>query len=222
MNKKKLTLQSGLSIIELLIVLVITAIIVTIAVTQFKSAKTDFDRQNITREFKINLERARFDSVKRHPSSPNDMSRVVLASPTSFTVILDQNRNGTVLNPNGTVEASDSRQFDFTNRSDAQIVVSNTLNYPVTIRFDHRGQIIAQDAGGVDINAVFTICSRGHCSGTNLNVNDLTVISVSPTGTISILPQGQTPGALPTPAISGTPPRINCQLMVANANVMCS
>lgn len=222
MNNKKLLSQQGVSVIELVIVLVVVAVLVTISLTQLRSAKADFERQNIVREFKIYLERARFDSIKRRPSSVNDMSRVILGSSSSFTAIFDRNRNGTVLNSDGTVEASDRHRVDFTDRSDTQIIVSDTLNYPVTIRFDHRGQIIAQDSAGNEVNAVFTICSRGHCSGDNRNVDDLTVIAVSPTGTIAILAEGQTPSTLPTPAVSGTPPRINCQVLVTNANVSCS
>jgi len=221
-GKKRLESQEGLSLIELLVVLVIAGILSSVAMTQLGGAKTDFERQNIAREFKIYLERARFDSVKRRPSSISDMSAVILGSSTSFTAIIDKNRNGTVLNADGTIESSDRHQVDFTDRSNAQIIVSDTLNYPVVIRFDHRGQIIAKDSSGNDVNPVFTICSRGNCSGSTLNVDDLTVISISPTGTIAILSEGQTPSALPTPVVSGTPPRINCQILIANSSVTCS
>ncbi len=222
MGNKNFSSERGLSVIELLIVLVVGAILVTVAITQFTSAKTDFQRQNIAREFKIYLERARFDSVKRRPANADDMSRIILSSPTSFTAVYDRNQNGTILNAGGTFEPGDRHQVDFTDRSTAQIMVSNTLNYPVTIRFDHRGQIVARDSAGNDIDAVFTICSRGNCSGGRRNTDDLTVIAVSPTGTIAVLAEGQTPGTLPTPAVSGTPPRINCQILVTNTNVACS
>jgi prepilin-type N-terminal cleavage/methylation domain-containing protein len=222
MDNKNFSFQRGLSLVELLIVLVVAAILTTVALTQLGSAKTDFQRQNIAREFKIYLERARFDSVKRRPANANDMSRVILSSSTSFTAIYDRNQNGTILASNGTIETADRHRVDFTDRSDAQILVSDTLNYPVTIRFDHRGQITAVDASGNEVTSVFTICSRGNCTGESRNVDDLTVISVSSTGTIAILPQGQTPSALPTPSISGTPPRINCQVFVTNSNTMCT
>ncbi len=222
MNDKKILSQKGASVIEVIIVLVVVSILVTISLAQLRTAKTDFERQNIVREFKIFLERARFDSIKRRPSNANDMSRVILGSSSSFTAIYDQNRNGTILNSDGTIEAGDRHRVDFTDRSDTQIIVSDTLNYPVTIRFDHRGQITSTDSLGNEVNAVFTICSRGHCSGVNRNEDDLTVIAVSPTGTIAILAEGQTPSTLPTPAVSGTPPRINCQVLVANSSVSCS
>lgn len=221
MDSKKFSFQRGLSILELLIVVAVALILGAVALTQLGNAKTDYQRQNIAREFKIYLERARFDSVKRRPANANDRSRVILASATSFTAIYDRNQNGKVLASNGSIETGDRHQVDFTDRSDAQILVSDTLNYPVTISFDHRGQIVAQDALGNDVNPVFTICSRGNCVGENRNVDDLTVISVSPTGTIAILPEGQMPSTLPTPSVSGTPPRINCSVFVTNANTAC-
>ena len=65
MTKQRRDRQAGVSLIEVLIVLVIVAVLVTIAIAQFSRPKEVFQRQNIAREFKVALERARFDSVKR-------------------------------------------------------------------------------------------------------------------------------------------------------------
>jgi hypothetical protein len=145
------------------------------------------------------------------------MSRVILNSPSSFTVISDLNKNGTILNSNGTIESTDIQQVDFTQRSSTQIIVSNTFNYPITILFNQRGQITAKDNLGNDVNPVFTICSS-NCSDTSQNNTNSTVISVSTTGTVAVLQNGQSASALPTPVITSSPPQFNCYALLTNAN----
>lgn len=216
MREKKLNPQSGVSIIEVLIVVVVLAILTTLAIMQLGRSKIDFQRQRIAREFKVYLERARFDSVKRRAAVSSDMSRVILNSATSFTVVADFNQNGTLLNADGNVETGDRRVIDFTDRSEAQIVVSNTLNYPVTILYNQRGHITATDGLNNTINPVFTICSN-NCSGTS---QETTVISISTTGTVAVLKSGEAPGALPTPSpVSTATPQYNCYVLV-NSNVL--
>ena len=214
MKEKRIKLQSGFSIVELLIVLTMVVILSTLAVLQFRSSKTDFERQNITHEFKVYLERARFDSVKRRAVAANQMSRVVLNSSSSFTAALD-------FDGNGTLDTTDVRQVDFTQRSSTQIRVSDTLNYPVTVLFDQRGHITAPDTSGNAVDPVFTICSK-NCTGTVQNNSDLSVLSVSTSGTVAILRGGQDPSALPTPAISTTPAKVNCYILVNINSTTCS
>jgi Tfp pilus assembly protein FimT len=113
--------ESGKTIMELMIVLTVIIILVTIAVSQFGSAGTNFDRQNIAREFKVSLERARFDSVKRRATACDHMSRVTITSASSFTLLTDLNQNGTIETGN------EARVIDFENRSDVRIVGENTI-----------------------------------------------------------------------------------------------
>jgi hypothetical protein len=109
------------------------------------------------------------------------------------------------------------RQVDFTQRSDTQIIVADALNYPITIRFNKRGHVVVKDKFGNDVSPVFTICSKD-CSGTPETNRDLTVISVSTTGTVAILKGGQTEAALPTPVITSASPELNCYVLLANSN----
>src|SRR5215203_5571273 len=76
MKSTEFNAQSGKSIMELMIVMTVIAILVTFAVGQLGSSKTNLHRQNLAREFKINLERARFDSVKRRATDPSTMANV--------------------------------------------------------------------------------------------------------------------------------------------------
>lgn len=228
MREKRLDPQSGISIIEILIVVVVIAILSTVAIMQLGRSKTDLQRQRIAREFKVYLERARFDSVKRRADvreintvKYSDMSRVILTSATSFTAVTDLNQNGTVLNADGTLEAGDKHLVDFTQRSDTKIVVSDeTLinKYPITILFNRRGHITATDKFNNPVDPVFTICSH-NCSGTS---PEATVISVSTTGTVAVLKNGQSPSALPFPSpISTATPQYNCYVLVNSNSAPC-
>ena len=218
MKIKNLYSQSGFSLIEVMIVVVLLGILSTIAILNLTSSKTDFQRQRIAREFKVYLERARFDSVKRRAQdtradNTNDMANVTLESASSFTSLIDINGDG-LLNT-----ATEKRRVNFSNLSDTEISVLDTkLNYPITIRFNQRGQVIAKDKSDKVVNpVVFTICSK-NCSGPKQNNQDLTVISVSTSGTVAVLPNDSNPSPLPTPSITSSPPQFNCSVTLANSN----
>ena len=210
MKIKKFHLQSGFTLIEVMIVLVLLGILTTLAVLNFRDAKIDLQRQRIAREFKVYLERARFDSVKRSADDINNMSKITLNNPSSFTAAID-------LNENGVLDTTDIRQVDFDQRSDTQITVSETLSYPVTVRFNQRGQINVKDNSGNDVNPIFTICSK-NCDEELPNNKDLTIISVSTSGTVAVLQNGQSPSTLPTPSVTNTSPELNCYVMLTNSN----
>lgn len=210
MKQKRINTQSGFSLIEILIVLALAVVLTTTALVLFSSSKTNLERQRIAREFKVYLERARFDSVKRRASDINDMSRITLNSSSSFTAALD-------MNGDGDLSTNETRVVDFTQRSSTQIIVSDTLNYPVTILFNQRGHVIAKDGLGNTISPVFKICSK-NCSATTPNNSDLTILSVSTTGTVAVLNGGQSVANLSTPAVTNTTPTFNCYVLVENAN----
>ena len=209
MRDKELRSQAGFSLIELFIVLVIIGVLTTLSIMQFGRSKTDFARQRIVSEFKINLERARFDSVKRRAEDPTQRARVRLDGPASFSVAVDFDSDGTLL-------PAETRRVDFDVSSGAQIRVSNIdpSRYPITISFDRRGHVTTTDIAGIAVNPLFTICSD--CTGAT---PDVTVLSVSTSGTVAILRNGLTPGALPTPVASAAAaPATNCYGLVLPAN----
>lgn len=217
MSKQNFNSQSGKSIVELIIVLVIIAILVSFSVAQFRQSRVYFQRQNITRALKVHLERARFDSVKRRAVDPgtsgaaDNRAKITLLSATSYSVTLD-------LNQNGTIESADTRTIDFSGQSDAQIL-GNNLIYPVTIKFDQRGQITARNNSGVDISPVFTLCGYG-CTLSNANPSNASVISVSPTGTVAMLPGGETMPTFQNPAVTNVNSTLNVNpcVFIGNAN----
>jgi type II secretory pathway pseudopilin PulG len=219
MRDKSFNAQSGISIIEILAVITVLSVLTIMAVMQLGRSRTHFQRQRIAREFKVNLERARFDSVKRRANAGNEMAGVILNNSKSFTAITDMNQNGKTFNADGTAEASDSRVVNFTDRSDAQILVSDTLNYPITILFNQRGLLTATDKFGNAVNPVFTICSN-KCTEAS---KESTVISISTTGTVAVLNEAPSATATPLPApspITSSTPKFNCYILV-NSNTAC-
>lgn len=204
MNRVKLGPQSGFSLIEVLIVLVMMGVLTVLALTQLGSSRVDFQRQRIAREFKIYLERARFDSVKRRAENA-DSAKVVLNGPSSFTVSLDFDGDGLLLN-------TETRTVNFSDRTGATIQVSDTLNYPVTLSFNRRGLVNSIDGLGNQVAPLFTICSD--CSDGS---PDITRISVSTSGTVAELRAGQDPETLPAPANTNqTMPTMNCYVLASN------
>ena len=206
--------QGGFTLIEISIVLVIIAVVTALALFSMTGAKVDLQRQAITREFKVYLERARFDSVKRRAALEPDQAKIILNSASAFTVRID-------FDADGALGAGDSRLVDFTQRSGTQIVVSNEgLSYPVTIRFNQRGQVIVTDSLGFAVDPVaFTICSSTNCGPTS---PDRTLITVSPSGTVAVFRNGQAPPPVPTPVISNVTPTLNCYILITNANTTCT
>jgi prepilin-type N-terminal cleavage/methylation domain-containing protein len=176
--------EGGFSVTELLIVLVVLGILIALAVTQFARSSETYTRQNIAREFKVSLERARFDSVKRRASVCSDMSRVTIDGPTSFSVSTDINQSGHLDLPDET------RTINFSSRSDVT-VVGNGITLPVTIRFDERGRaLLRPDCDPASIPAasvpLFYFCN-GTCTADTANADNANAIFISPAGTVAMM-----------------------------------
>lgn len=192
MKETKFNSQSGKSLIEILIILVVTIVLVTFAVARFGSSKTQLQRQNIAREFKVDLERARFDSVKRRATTESDMSRVTIDSATSFTVATDFNQDGTL----GTNE---TRQADFSSQTDMRIL-SDSSNFPIYIRFDRRGHATTTDKDGAAVSAIFTVCNDNCNALTEKTASNSSIVSISPTGTVAMVAGGESQTSFQPPA----------------------
>jgi hypothetical protein len=172
--------------------LTVAAILVTFAVAQFGSSQRNFSRQNIARELKVSLERARFDSVKRRPSQESNMARVTIDSATAFTVSLD-------LNQNGIIETSEAKQVNFPNTEIK--IVGRELAFPITIRFNRFGHIIATNGIGAAIDLPhFRVCEN--CTNLTANAANSNIITVSPTGTVAMLGGGETYTTVQNPNVS--------------------
>lgn len=183
--------ERGASLIELLIVTSITIVLVGFAVSQFGNAEESFDTQSIAREFKVNLERARFDSVKRRPSLPADYSRILIDSPTKFTVGLD-------LDKNGAIGAPEMRVVDLSNTGNIRILTDG-ISLPILIAFDRRGRVTATDSIGNPVNPSFTICNN--CTSTTASSDNAYIVGISPTGTVRMYQFGESPDTFSNPTV---------------------
>ncbi|REJ79047.1 MAG: prepilin-type N-terminal cleavage/methylation domain-containing protein [Acidobacteria bacterium] len=185
--------QRGFSVLEMIIVVVIISILVVFAVAQFGNASTVFETQNVARELKVNLERARFDSVKRRPDNVVDMSRVILVDTDTITVSID-------LDQDGVLENTETRTIDFSGRNNVKIVGAG-ISYPVTIVFDRRGHVTATNSIGDEIDPVFIVCDN--CSSFEDAVSPTSYyVRLSPTGTVSMFDNGETPSTAQDPVVS--------------------
>lgn len=203
--------QSGKSVIELTIVLVVASILVAFAVARIGNAQSNLQRQNLAREFKNNLERARFDSVKRRADLPDQMARLVLTSANSYTVLTDFNQNGTI-------ETNERRLINFSGRTNVRILGSD-LVFPVTVRFDRLGNVAAVNADGAVVRPNFTFC-EGTCTLLSANQANSSLISISNTGTVAMLDGGSAVPTFGAPAVSavGSGNGINQWMIVRDNN----
>lgn len=182
MKQKKINMQSGFSLIELLIVIVLVLIVTAFALASFDRSKLQLQRQNVARELKMYLDRARFDAVKRRAEG-NSRSIVSIENNQSFSVTTDLNQDGT-LNT-----ATEKRTLNFTGSNAGSFVGIST--FPVNIYFDRHGHAV--DADNNLTNPSFTICNE-NCTNNqgaaSSNSTNSTLVRISSTGTVVISPGG--------------------------------
>lgn len=209
MRQPNITKESGVSIIEVVIVIVIVIVLVTFAIANFRGAGSNLNRQNIAREFKVSLERARFDSVKRRATVCSDMSGVTIDT-TSFSTRIDMDNDGRLGN-------HEVRTMQLNGRSDVMIV-PNGVALPLTIKFDQRGQAYLNDCDPSSIPTA-TIPLLYFCNGTctpdTANAQNSNVIFVSPAGTVAMLYGGESMPTFVAPTVTAIPSNENVNPLLA-------
>lgn len=188
--------QAGFSVVELLIATAVILILVTFAVLQFGASAANLERQNIAREFKVSLERARFDSVKRRASECTDMARVEITSPTSFRLITDRNQNGTL------ELATETFVTDFVDSALVEIVADPAPTFPIVLRFDERGNVTSGACGAETAANTPTIFCQLPCTAATVTSGNASIVYVSPTGTVSMMAGGETMPTFAAPNVA--------------------
>jgi Tfp pilus assembly protein FimT len=192
-NSRKLTGQSGASVVETLVVIVIIAIVAALALMQRGSANEQFQRQNVARELKVAFERARFDSVKRRADTVATQAKVLVETD-AYTLTTDMNLNGTL-------ESSDDVRKAVSVPGQNVVIAGNGgTTLPVTVSFNQRGEPV--DSSGVSISPVFLVCNASCSSPTNANSN---IVVLTPTGTVNLLAGGSTIPAFNAPPVTSVP-----------------
>ena len=195
MAKEKFGKQEGWSLVELMVVLVIVSVLVAVSIAQFDTSKDDFRTQNVAKELQAYLVRARYDSIKRRPSSDTEMASVVINDATSFTVNLDLNRNGTL-------DVNDSKVIDFSSRTDVSIL-GDGVTLPVTITFDRHGHVNAFDSLNNLVTPQFVICDK--CSDGSADTAIGYRITLSSSGTASMQPTSEVVTTFSAPSVTSVP-----------------
>jgi prepilin-type N-terminal cleavage/methylation domain-containing protein len=184
--------ESGVTLVELLVVIVIISIVASIALMQRGSADAQFKRQNVARELKVAFERARFDSVKRRAQSSPDVRA---------TVVVDTNSYALTTYPiNAAGTATVNTQTTSTSGQNVVIAGNNSITLPFTVYYNQRGEAV--DASGNSISPSFYICNVT-CSSPSTSTANLLI--VTPTGTVNLLSGGSSVPNFNAPSITTVP-----------------
>lgn len=161
--------QDGVTLTELLIVIVIIAVVSSFAIMQRGSANEQFQRQNIATQLKVAFERARFDSVKRRADGSFASMAYVTVTPSSFT-LHTYNTSGTIVNQTTPVPTG--------------IVIGKYDGTTLTsfdVSFNMRGETSQSPL------PQFYVCNTSCSSPTNSTAN---IVLVTATGTVNLLAGG--------------------------------
>lgn len=141
-ERRKLSAESGASLVEMLIVLMIIVAATAWAFLRIVEARQAARLASATQELTAYLDKARLDSIRRHATNVNQMAEVSINSATNYSVRFDSNGDGQLDPP---------RVFNFQPGD----VSFNVATFPTVIRFNWRGRIV--DAAGNQTNTPASI-----------------------------------------------------------------
>ena len=149
--------ERGVSMVEMLVIVVLISIVTAFAVMQIASAQRTMRLTNSAREFMNWVEKARLDSLRRHAMSSGEMASVTIASASSYSIKIDQNGDG-ALDPPRTITLPATHGATFSG-----------VTVPSTVRFNWRGRPV--DASGNPLNLAFSLRDA------NGNINPINLTS---------------------------------------------
>jgi type II secretory pathway pseudopilin PulG len=171
--------ESGVSIVEMLIVVAMIGVVTAFAVMQIGGAQRAMRLTNSAREFTSWLDKTRLDSVRRHASAA-DMASVKIDSANTYVVTIDQNGDG-ILDPPRTITFPATHGATFSG-----------IAVPLTIYYNWRGRPV--DALGNLLELSFSLrdasnndnpinlTSTGDASlGLNINAENVNVTKLDST-----------------------------------------
>lgn len=139
----------GFTVIELLIVISILSVVSGFALMQITRARQVMIRENAARQLNSYLEKARVDSLRRHPVASAQMAQVAVINATFYSVTLDADGDGALDAPKVmSLPADTALQFN--------------TPYPRTIYFNWRGRTV--DAAGNVASPPFVTISNSYGS----------------------------------------------------------
>jgi hypothetical protein len=124
-RRKNPMAQSGFSMMQLLITVAVVGIVSGLAVFGIASARQRIRLTNSSRLLASYIEKARVDSVRRHPTDPNQMSGIEVLNTTTYRVKMDFDGDG----------AMETRDI----KLDEGVVFATD---PIALVFDWRGRLV--------------------------------------------------------------------------------
>lgn len=124
-RRKKPMAQSGFSMMQLLITVAVVGVVSGLAVVGITSARQRIRLTNSSRLLASYVEKARVDSVRRHPTDPNLMAGIEVLNTTSYRVKMDFDGDGSV----------ETKDFSL---DDGVIFATD----PIALVFDWRGRLV--------------------------------------------------------------------------------
>jgi Tfp pilus assembly protein FimT len=149
LSNNKFSDARGVSVLELLIVIAMISVITGFALMQVVEARQDITRENAAQQLAAYLEKARLDSVRRHPGAAAEMAQVSIINASFYSVTIDADGDGTLDAPRViSMPAESNLQFN--------------TPYPRTIYFNWRGRTV--DGAGNPATPDFVSLTHGHGS----------------------------------------------------------
>lgn len=205
--------ERGVSVLEMLIMLLMISIITGYALTRISGAQQFMRMENASREFMSYVEKARLDSVRRHAGPPGplpqpQMSSVTITGPRTYTVTMDFNGDGIMDPPRNMTIAPDQGVFFNTGGTPL----------PLTISFNWRGRTV--DATALSLQATYVTPPNFSLQTTGAyDAVRSMAINVSTSGDAS-LSDGNTNVAAPLPVTIDQ--SVNANTLIRNANMRIS
>ncbi len=91
--------SAGFSVLDMLIVVVIVAIIVTFVLGQINTIQKPLARKNAAQRLTAYVQSARSDSIRRHATEINRMAQITVSDAHGYNVSLDANLDGVLDSP---------------------------------------------------------------------------------------------------------------------------
>lgn len=145
--KQQINNNGGFSLLELLIVVAMVGILVGFALIQIVRANQQMKRANAAQQFAAYLEKARLDSLRRHPTATAQMAQVSIINAGFYSVTIDSTGDGALDAPQ-VISLPANSDFQFNGP------------FPRTIYFNWRGRTV--DAAGAPANPSFVTISSAN------------------------------------------------------------
>lgn len=221
-RRKKPTAQRGFSMMQLIVTLAVVSVVSGLAVMGIASARQRIRLTNSSRVLASWAEKARVDSVRRHPTDPDQMSGIEVLNKTTYRVKMDFDGNGTVETRDVTLDdgvefATDPIALVFDWRGRLVDLPTTEIKVSIALQWgddaDDQRLVDITRSGDVtldsdvyldDVPNVNAIGPKDKTDGGSTDLGDNTP-NATPTPTPAA-EQSPTPNASPTPEVIDLPP----------------